>query len=157
VAGDGGEFGLGGHDADGEIGVFALVGGEPFLVGVAKEVFEAISRDVAGDEQLGFAGERGLGRKRFGEPIEDFADDLADAGLRDICLGGDLAGAGEFDHDAFIDEEIAGAGGEGNGRQGCGHGRLQGKGSRFQVQGSKLGNWSCVPDRRKGDGHLWSI
>ena len=80
-AGDDGEFGLGQADANGEGGEAALFGGFPFSFGILVEVFKAISREMLGDAEIGGGGGFGLGGKGVGQPVDDAANDLADASL----------------------------------------------------------------------------
>ena len=83
------------EDADGEVGEFGLGGFLPGAVGGEVEAFEAISRDVLAEAELGFVGEIGIGGgEGFDEPVGDAEDDLADAGLGDADFVGDGAGAG---------------------------------------------------------------
>jgi hypothetical protein len=97
------------------------------VVRLAEVAIEAVSSDVLSEAEVGgIAGLVWLG-KRFREPVGDAADDLADAGLRDFQIVGCLTGAGEFEDDALVGEQVARGGrerGDGWGLEGGGHGGI---------------------------------
>jgi hypothetical protein len=112
-AADDAKAGLGGGEADAEVGVFGFAGFGPELGGFFELVAEAISRDLAGEVRFLLFGDVGLRRENLGEPLNDAADDLADARLGDFVLGGLGVGGSAGDVDGFVDLEVAFGGREG--------------------------------------------
>jgi hypothetical protein len=88
----------------------SVLGFPPEFHQFAVGMVQAISREVAGKLDLLFAREVGYWRQRFGEPVDDAVDDLADAGDGDAELGSGGAERNARDTHGFIDFEISLAG-----------------------------------------------
>jgi hypothetical protein len=132
-AGGDGHFAHGGGDAEDDAGVFGLVSRPPAVHGLAVEHLEAISGDVLGEAEPGGVGGFAGHGQRLGQPASDVLGDLADTGLREGKIGGELAGRGAVEEEALVDLEVAGRRREGNG-----HGRSPGKDFGFQIANFKL-------------------
>jgi hypothetical protein len=104
---DGPEAGLGGGEADAEASVFDVLGHVPEGGHLLVLVLEAVSRDLAGQVDFLFLGDLGLGRDDLAEPLDDVADDLADAGLGDLPFVGLGVGGAAGDVDGVVDFEVA--------------------------------------------------
>jgi len=91
--GMGGEFGLGGEEADEESDIFGFAGLLPGAIAIAGVTMQPLGGDVLGKADLSGLAGFVVSRKVFGEPVGDAADDLADTSLGDFQLFGGLAGA----------------------------------------------------------------
>jgi hypothetical protein len=91
-AADDAEAGLSGGQADADSRVFDVLSHVPEGGHLLVLTLEAIGSDLAGEMRFLLLGDLGLGREDFAQPLDDAADDLADAGLGDFPLIGLAAG-----------------------------------------------------------------
>ena len=138
------EAGLRRREADAEAGVFQLAGFVPKRRGFFELVLKPAGGDLPGQVYFLLAGDLGLRRQHFAQPLDDAANDLANAGLGNLVFCRLRPGRGIADMDGLVDFEIALGRGQLDG--GGGHGGLRRKRSEVGSQTSELVGWA-VPTR----------
>src|SRR5438270_3475751 len=102
-------------------------------------MLEAVGGDFTGQADLLLFGDLRLRRKDFAQPLDHAADDLADAGLRDVVPLRHVPGGAVLDVDGFVDLEVAVGGWKlAGGLEGFGHGKLLKSKNRTEGVGSQL-------------------
>src|SRR5207248_3053296 len=83
-AADDAQTGLGGGQADANSRVFRVAGFLPEGRYFFQLMLKAVGSDLTSEIELLLFGDLGLWRKDLAQPLDDAADDLADAGLGDV-------------------------------------------------------------------------
>lgn len=106
-AADDAEASLGDREPHAKASIFGRFGFIPEFCHLLQLVLKAIGCDLAGEMDFLFFGNFGLWGENIGEPLDDPADDLADARLGDVVFGGLGPGRAAGDVNGVIDFEIA--------------------------------------------------